>query len=123
MEYFVICLVALAGSALTFFSGFGLGTLLVPVFALFFPVELAIGLTAIVHFLNNLFKLALVGGSARRDIVLRFGIPSLIASFCGAWLLGRLSQSPPLYEYGPEDNPFVITPLKLTIAVLLLFFV
>ena len=50
MTELIICLVALFGSALTFFSGFGLGTILVPVFALFFPIELAIALTAIVHF-------------------------------------------------------------------------
>jgi len=50
VEYVIICLAAFLASALTFFSGFGLGTILMPVFALFFPVEVAIGLTAIVHF-------------------------------------------------------------------------
>ncbi|MEJ2170449.1 MAG: hypothetical protein P8X90_33545 [Desulfobacterales bacterium] len=61
MEYVVICFAALITSGLTLFSGFGLGTLLMPVFAIFFPVEAAIALTAIVHFLDNLFKLLLVG--------------------------------------------------------------
>ena len=37
MEYVVVCLVALGASALTLFSGFGLGTVLMPAFALFFP--------------------------------------------------------------------------------------
>jgi hypothetical protein len=36
-------------SALTLFSGFGLGTLLMPVVALFFPLDLAIAMTAMVH--------------------------------------------------------------------------
>ena len=36
MSYLIICTVALAVSGLTLFSGFGLGTLLMPVFALFF---------------------------------------------------------------------------------------
>ena len=58
MEYLIICVVCLVTSALTLFSGFGLGTLLLPAFALFFPVDVAVGLTAIVHFLNNLFKLS-----------------------------------------------------------------
>ena len=40
MEYIIICLAALIASALTFFSGFGLGTILMPVFAIFFPVEI-----------------------------------------------------------------------------------
>lgn len=56
MEYIIVCIVALLGSGLTLFSGFGLGTILVPVFALFFPIDLAIALTAIVHFLNNLLS-------------------------------------------------------------------
>ena len=61
MEYIVVCLAALLASALTLFSGFGLGTLLMPVVAIFFPLNLAIAITAIVHLLNNLFKFALVG--------------------------------------------------------------
>ncbi|MBM4056021.1 MAG: sulfite exporter TauE/SafE family protein, partial [Planctomycetes bacterium] len=39
MVYLVICTVSLVVSALTLFSGFGLGTLLMPAFALFFPLE------------------------------------------------------------------------------------
>ncbi len=41
MEYVIIPLAALTVSCLTLFSGFGLGTLLMPVFALFFPIETA----------------------------------------------------------------------------------
>ena len=59
MSYLVICAVALLASGLTFFSGFGLGTLLLPAFALFFPIEQAVAMTAVVHFLNGLFKLGL----------------------------------------------------------------
>jgi uncharacterized protein len=122
-EYAVIALTALFGSGLTLFSGFGLGTLLVPVFALFFPIEVAIALTAIVHFLNNLFKLLLLGKSADKPTVLRFGIPSLLASFAGAWLLTLISGSDPLFSYELQGNIFYVTPVKLTIALLLVFFV
>ena len=80
MTYLVVCSVALVASGLTFFSGFGLGTLLLPAFALFFPVEHAVALTAVVHFLNNLFKLALVGRHADRRVVVRFGIPAILAA-------------------------------------------
>jgi uncharacterized protein len=48
MEYVVVCLVALIVSGLTLFSGFGIGTLLMPVFAIFFPLQIAIAATAIV---------------------------------------------------------------------------
>ena len=87
MEYLIVCTVALLASGLTFFSGFGLGTILMPVLALFFPVTIAIAATAIVHFANNLFKLALVGRSANRDVLIRFGVPAVVAALIGAWLL------------------------------------
>ena len=96
MEYIVICLVALIGSGLTLFSGFGLGTLLVPVFGLFFPIPIAIALTAIVHFLNNIFKLFLVGKHVDKQIVYRFGLPSIIAAFIGAYILSLITYMDPL---------------------------
>ena len=80
MSYLIICTVALLASALTFFSGFGLGTLLLPAFVLFFPIEQAVALTAIVHFLNSLFKLALTGRHADRKVVVRFGLPAIAMS-------------------------------------------
>jgi len=89
MMYASIAIVSLLASLLTFFSGFGLGTLLLPVFALFFDLETAIALTAIVHFLNNIFKFFLVYKKTNWPYVLKFGIPSLFFAFLGAWLLKR----------------------------------
>jgi uncharacterized protein len=119
-QYFIICLIALLASGLTLFSGFGLGTLLTPVFALFFPVDLAIAMTAIVHFFNNIFKLFLVGQNADWGIVKRFGIPSLLAAVLGAFLLKQLSGIPPLYTWG--ETPHHINLLKIIIATLLIIF-
>lgn len=122
IEYIVVGLSALIGSGLTFFSGFGLGTILVPVFALFFPIDIAIALTAIVHFLNNLFKLLLVGKNANLKIVLQFGIPALLAAFLGAYLLQFIADITPFYSYSVFNKTFLISPLKLTIGLLLAFF-
>lgn len=122
MVTLAIAVVALVASTLTFFSGFGLGTLLMPAFALFFPVAQAIVLTAIVHFLNGLFKLALVGKHADWGVVLRFGLPALFAAFVGAWLLGMLTGLEPLAEYELFGRTHRITPVKLTVGVLLLIF-
>lgn len=122
MDYLIICLVSLIGSGLTLFSGFGLGTLLTPVFALFFPIELAVGMTAIVHFLNNVFKFFMLGKHADKNIVLRFGIPSLLAAFAGAWLLTKISGMSPLWAYSMGSKHFEVTPVKLVIALLLVFF-
>jgi uncharacterized membrane protein YfcA len=122
MDYLIICLVSFIGSGLTLFSGFGLGTLLTPVFAIFFPIELAISMTAIVHFLNNIFKLSLLGKHANKSVVLKFGIPSLLAAFLGAFLLTKLSGLPNLFQYHIGEKAFVVSPVKLVISLLLIFF-
>ena len=122
MEYVIICLAALLASALTFFSGFGLGTILMPVFALFFPVEVAIGLTAIVHFLNGLFKVGLVGRSANKRVVLYFGIPAALAALVGAAVLAMLAHLSPLFTYQISGHEFQVTPVKFVISLLLLIF-
>lgn len=122
MEYLIICLVAFLASILTFFSGFGLGTILLPVFALFFDIEIAIALTGIVHFCNNIFKLFLVGKSAHLKTVLYFGIPAVIFAFIGAKLLVNITDMPSWFSYTILDNIFEVTPVKLIIAIILIIF-
>jgi hypothetical protein len=122
MELVIIPIVAFLVSVLTFFSGFGLGTILTPAFMLFFPVELAIGLTGIVHFLNNLFKLFLLGRNANKEILIRFGIPAVLAAFVGAWVLLQIPTSQVLYSYSAFGKLFEVSPLKFTMALLLAFF-
>ena len=121
-EIIIISIAVFLTSILTFFSGFGLGTILMPVFALFFPVEIAIALTGVVHFANNLFKMALVGKHADKQVLLRFGIPAIFASFVGAWLLMQISGFQPLLSYNLGGKQFYVTSVKLIIAILLLFF-
>ena len=87
MEEVLIILAALLASVLTLISGFGLGTLLLPVFALFFPLEIAVALTAVVHLLNNLFKTGLLWRTADLGVVLRFGVPGIIGAWIGAYCL------------------------------------
>ncbi|HQB78587.1 MAG TPA: sulfite exporter TauE/SafE family protein, partial [Tenuifilaceae bacterium] len=106
----------------TFFSGFGLGTILTPVFMLFFPVDLAIALTGVVHFFNNIFKIILVGRSADRAVLIRFGIPAVIAAFIGAWVLLHIPDSQPLFDYTLFGKTFEVYPVKLIISVLLIIF-
>jgi uncharacterized membrane protein YfcA len=122
MEYVLICLVALTASAVTLFSGFGLGTVLMPAFAVFFPVEIAVAGTAVVHLANNIFKLILVGGRANASIAARFAIPAAVGAVFGALILGRLSGSVPLAQYEVGGIACVITIDKIVIAVLIAVF-
>ncbi|WP_028575427.1 TSUP family transporter [Desulfonatronovibrio hydrogenovorans] len=122
MEYVLICFAALFASGLTLFSGFGLGTLLLPAFAIFFPVQAAVAMTAVVHLANNIFKLGIIGNKADLRAVLRFGLPALITSFAGAIMLIRLADLPPIVTYTLMDKEFSVYPVKLVIGVLMAFF-
>lgn len=110
--------IALGASLLTLISGFGLGTLLLPVFALFFPLEVAILLTAIVHLLNNLFKLSLLAKDIHWPTVLRFGVPGIAGAGLGAWLMRSLGAREALFQ----GMVHPVDPLDLVIAALMLMF-
>lgn len=109
-------------SLLTLFSGFGLGTLLMPAFALFFPLPVAVAATAVVHGANNLFKAGLLAGSAPREILLRFGIPAVVASVAGAFALATLAGQAPLWRGTLAGLEAEITPLKLALGLMILAF-
>lgn len=122
MEIIVISVAAFLVAILTFFSGFGLGTILTPVFMIFFPVELAIALTGVVHFFNNIFKLFLVGRKADKEVLLRFGIPAVIAAIVGSWLLLNITDLKPLFAYEMFGRTFEVFPVKFIISILLIIF-
>ena len=122
MEIILICLAAFFASILTFFSGFGLGTILMPVFALFFPLEMAIALTGVVHLLNNFFKIYLVGKEANWGIVLKFGGTAVISALIGAWLLMSFSETSEWLSYEIGQKEFSITPIKVLVAFLMFGF-
>lgn len=122
MSYVVVCTVAFVVSTLTLFSGFGLGTLLMPAFALFFRTPIAIAATALVHLANNLFKLLLVGRHADPGVVVRFALPAGAGAVLGAGVLARVAELPPLAVYDLAGRAREVTPVKLTIGVLILGF-
>jgi len=122
MEYLIISLAAFFTSALTLFSGFGLGTMLMPIFALFFPIDIAIALTAIVHLLNNLFKLGLLGKYADSSVVIRFGLPAIFSAYIGAKLLTWISDLNPIFSYQLFGHSYAVSPVKLIIALLIIVF-
>ena len=125
MTFALIGLVAFLASALTLYSGFGLGTILLPAFAIFFPVPVAVGATAVVHLSNNLFKGALLGRLADWRIVAWFGLPAIPAAIAGAWLLAYLGSTPRLFSweayghvYGPTAAAFTVGALMIAFAAL-----
>ncbi len=120
--HLAVALTALLAAGLTLYSGFGLGTLLLPVFALFFPVEVAVAATAVVHGANNVFKVALVGRYADSTVVLRFGVTAIVFASLGAALLGALAGLQARLEWSAGALSGATTPLKLLMGGLMLFF-
>jgi len=122
MAYALICTVALLAAGLTFFSGFGLGTLLLPAFAVFLPVEIAVGATAVVHLANNLFKGALLWRHVSWRAAATFGLPAAGAAFIGAALLGLLAEGKPLTSWRLAGAAHEITPASVLIGLLITVF-
>jgi len=121
--FLVVGVAAFFAAGLTLYSGFGLGTLMLPVFALFFPVEMAVVATALVHGANNVFKVSLLGRHADREVVLKFGVTAIFAAILGALVLGWLTQINA--RMSVEANGLVVsevTPLKLIIGLLMIGF-
>ncbi len=122
MIYVVICLASFLVATLTLFSGFGLGTLLLPTFSIFFPIEIAVAATALVHLANNIFKLFLVGRKADVSTTLKFSIPAAITAALGAWLLVQMGHLPNIASYNLMGRTFNIEPIKMILGMLIVFF-
>ncbi len=89
---------------------------------IFSPVPVAIAITAVVHLLNNLFKLGLRWRQINKSVLLAFGIPALLAAIPGAFLLDYLAVLPALMEYQWLGASYSITPVKLVAGILLIVF-
>ncbi len=122
VQYSVLCLAALAVSGLTLFSGFGLGTLLMPVFAIFFPIEIAVAMTAVIHLANNLFKLGLLWRRADMQVAVKFIVPGAIMAAIGAFILTKLGGLPVLASYTIGARVFEVETIKLVVGGLIFLF-
>ena len=121
-EIFIVSIVTFGAAILTFFSGFGLGTILTPVMMIFFPTEVAIALTGVVHFSNNIFKFFLVGKNIDKKVLILFGLPSVIASFIGAYLLILIDSDIVIFSYNFFDKKIDVILVKFLISILLIIF-
>jgi uncharacterized protein len=92
-EYLILAILSFFAGGMTLFTGFGLSTILLPVFVIFFPAAIAVPSTAIVHFLNNFYKLFIYFKKINLKVLIRFGVPALLASIAGAFLLKKLSSN------------------------------
>ena len=122
MEQLALILTAFLASWLTFFSGFGLGTILTPVFYFVFrDITSAVAATAIVHFLNNVFKFALMKKRIDWSIAIPFGVASIPAAFLGAFMLSYFDDKM-LFSYSLGFGEFDVYSMNLVFGILLIVF-
>ena len=85
VQTLILVSLSLFTSIVTLFTGFGVGTIMMPVMALFFDIKVAIFLAAIVHLFNNLSRIALYHRFMRWEIIRRFGVVSIVGAFVGSF--------------------------------------
>ena len=122
IPYIVISLVAFGASTLTFFSGFGLGTLLLPAFALFVELEIAIAMTAIVHLANNLLKVGLVFRGINLQILLYFGVGAILVAGIGAYILSIISGFGTFYQTTLWGSSKSVNYVEFVLGIVILSF-
>ncbi len=122
LEYMLIASTTFVASFISFYSGFGLATLLMPVIAIFLPLPLAIAVTAAVHLLHNILKSALLWKYVTWKVVRQFGSTAILTAVFGALLLKELSELPTLKEYSILGLQGTISWLHLLIGLLLIAF-
>lgn len=120
-EVVLVLGVALGASLLALVSGFGLGTLLLPAFALVFPLDVAVAATAVVHLANNVWKGGLLWPDAEWTTVAKFGIAAAVFAIPGAWLLIQLEVDP-VWTYQALGRTRAVTPIGLVLGLLILGF-
>lgn len=119
MDFLLIGIVAFGASWLTLISGFGLGTLMLPVFVLFFPPLEAVAMTAVVHFLNNVFKISLLYRQIDKNTVIFFGLSGIVGAFIGAYLSASVDDS---VAYASPVNGEEVMWLSVVIGVTMIVF-
>ena len=122
VSQFFIIVVALFASILTFFSGFGLGTILLPAMTIFYPVSIAIVLTGIVHFINGAFKVILIRQFVHIPTLLRFGVFAIPTAMLGAWLMTSLGEQEAILNYSLWGNEYAVMPLNFVVGFLMIGF-
>lgn len=94
-----------------------------PVMAMYFPLEQAVAMTAMVHLLNNLFKFSLTFRHLDKRVLLRFGVTSAIFALFGALSLKLIGDFGVMGNWSCCGLSGELSMLKITMALILLAFV
>jgi len=95
---------------------------LTPIMMIYFPVEIAVAFTGIVHFSNNIFKLFIVGNKANKEVLVKFGLPAIFAAFIGSYFLFNMNTEYIIYSYNLLGQIKSISLVKFIVSLLLIVF-
>jgi uncharacterized protein len=93
MDLVLIALLTFVAAGLGTLTGFGTSTLMVPVLASFYPLTQALLLVGIVHWFGNIWKMGLFRQGLRWGLILKFGIPGIVATVLGGLLVFRSPET------------------------------
>ncbi len=122
LPYCLIAITAFLASLSTFFSGFGLGTILLPVFSLFFSPEIALAITALVHLINGLFKVTLTFKNTNWTVFIKFGSFALLGSLFGAYLIYAIGDMGLVYSVSFDLSTNHVDFTEFSLGVVMLIF-
>lgn len=83
---------ALVAEVIGTMAGFGSSTIFLPLALLFVDFKTAIILVAIFHLFGNLSRIIFFRQGFDKRIILQFGVPSVVLSLLGAFLIGVVPQ-------------------------------
>ena len=92
MSDLIVALVGVLAGAVAAVAGFGIGSLLTPVFTLHLDTKLAVAAVSIPHLIGTALRFARMRKDVVREILLRFGVPSAIGGLAGAFLHNALGS-------------------------------
>jgi len=84
--HLITALVAIVAGAVASIAGFGIGSILTPLLALWLGTKLAVAVVSLPHFLGTALRFWLIREHVDRRILLSFGITSAIGGLTGALL-------------------------------------
>jgi hypothetical protein len=117
MELLLLALLGAGASAITIVSGFGLNTVLVPAFAVLFPLPLAIAAVAVVHLIASAIRAVIFRAHINRVIAWQFVPWAIVGGIVGAFILELLGAVPVITTYPLFGLTKSITAVKVVVGV------
>jgi len=93
MDIALIALLTFLATMVGTLTGFGTSTIMVPVMVSFFPLSQTLFFVGIIHWFGDIWKMALFREGLRWTLILKFGVPGILATVLGGLLVFRIAEA------------------------------